>query len=167
MDILDEKGRIFGVVNVVDAFVVFLVVAAAGMSTAIMLGGDDASSSTPKSNATSGKMPTEKVPVIVTVRVQNVAPYVADAIEAGRVDSEAIIGVENVSTTAGMVVTQDENGTLHEVRHPRKRTVRMQVTLNATREENGYVFRGKELEVGRKLVLDLGNVSVSGRVERM
>lgn len=155
MGILDEKGRIFGVVNIIDAFVVFLVVAAAGMGAAILFGvGGETSVETTE-------------PVTVTVRAENVAPFVADAIEEGPVNSDDIVGIKNVSTSPAMVVTNTENGTLREVRHPRNRAVRMDVTVNATGSAGEYVFQNGELEIGRQIELDLGNLSVIGRVTGM
>jgi len=155
MSILDDKGRIFGVVNVVDAFVVFVVVAAAGMGTAILFGvGGDVDTETTE-------------PVTVTVQAENVAPYVADAIEEGPVKSNDVIAIENVSTGPAMVVTKTENGTLREVRHPRNQTVQMEVTVNATDSGDEFAFRNEEVEIPRQIELDLGNVSVRARITDM
>jgi len=41
MEILDEKGRLFGAVNVVDALVVLLVLAVVAAGAALVLGGND------------------------------------------------------------------------------------------------------------------------------
>ena len=43
MDVIDEKGRLFGVVNVVDALVVLVVLAMLIAGTALVMGGDDGS----------------------------------------------------------------------------------------------------------------------------
>ena len=153
MNLIDDKGRLFGTVNIIDALAVLLVLAVVAAGAAFVLGTDEQSTNQPTETTTT-----------VTFQIAHLQPYVADAIPDGPIDSDAIAAVENKSTQPTEVVVKDQNGTLHEQEHPRKKTVTLRLTLNTTTTENDVLFRDEPLEVGRQLTLDFGPVTVQGTV---
>ncbi|WP_435176501.1 DUF4330 domain-containing protein [Halorussus sp. AFM4] len=155
MDLIDDKGRLFGTVNIIDALAVLLVLAVAAAGTAFVLGADDTESAATQHQTT------------VTLRITDVQPYVADAIPEGPVDTDRIGAVTNKSVRPTEVVVADQNGTLHVRDHPQKRTVTLDVALNTTVENGEPTFAGEQLEVGRQLTLDFGRVTVTGNVTRV
>jgi hypothetical protein len=157
MNLIDDKGRLFGTVNIIDALAVLLVLAVVAAGTAFVLGTDDQLTNQTKNQ------PTETT-TTVTFQVTGIQPYVADAIPEGPIQTDAIASVENKSTQPTEVIVKDQNGTLHEQEHPRKKTVTLQVALNTTTTEDDVRFRDKPLEVGRQLTLDFGPVTVKGTV---
>jgi hypothetical protein len=52
MDLIDDRGRLFGRVNVVDALVVLFVLAIVAAGTALVLGGGDAAPASPSPTPT-------------------------------------------------------------------------------------------------------------------
>jgi len=153
MDLIDDKGRLFGTVNVIDALAVLLVLAVAAAGAAFVLGTDDRPTTADRQATTA-----------VTFEVTGVQPYVADAVPEGSVKSDAIVAVENKTVRPTEVVVRDENGELHERTHPRKKTVALRLTLNTTTTDEDVLFGDEPLEVGRDLSLDFGPVTVDGNV---
>ena len=156
MDLIDDTGRIFGTVNIIDALAVLLVCAVVAAGAAFVLGTDDQATNT-----------TNQTQTTVTFEATHLQPYVAAAIPEGAIDSDAIAAVANKSVRPTEVIVKDQNGTLHEQTHPRKQTVTLQVTLNTTATEDDVLFNGKPLEVGRQLTLDFGPVTVKGTVTKL
>lgn len=156
MDFIDDKGRLFGTINIIDALAVLLVLAVVAAGAAFVLGTDDQTD-----QATNQP---ENTTTTVTVEITGVQPYVADAIPEGPIESDSISTVQNKTVQSTEVVVQDENGTYHEQTHPRKKTVTLDVTLNTTTTEEDVLFNEKPLEVGRQLTLDFGPVTVKGTV---
>jgi hypothetical protein len=152
MEFIDDKGRLFGTVNIIDALAVLLILAVVAAGAAFVLGTNDQPTETNQQQTT------------VTFEITGVQPYVADAISEGPVESDSIAAVENKSTQPTEVVIKDQNGDLHEQEHPKKKTVTLQLTLNTTTTDEDTLFRDEPLEVGRELTLDLGPVTVEGNV---
>jgi len=153
MDLIDDKGRLFGTVNIIDALAVLLVLAVVAAGAAFVLGADDQPTTTDRQTTTA-----------VTFEVAGIQPYVADAVPEGPIDSESIAAVENKSVRSTEVVVRDESGELHERTHPQKKTVTLELTLNTTTTDEDVLFGGEPLEVGRQLTLDFGPVTVVGNV---
>jgi len=151
MNLIDDKGRFFGTVNIIDALAVLLILAVVGSGAAFVLGTDE--------------QPTnQSEDTTVTFEVTGVQPYVADAIPEGSIESESITAVKNKSVRPTEVVVEDQNGGLHERTHPQEKTVALQVTLNTTTTDEDVLFQNEPLEVGRELTLDFGPVTVKGTV---
>jgi hypothetical protein len=157
MDLIDDKGRLFGTVNIIDALAVLLLLAVVAAGAAFVLGADDQQTN----QATNQPQNTTTT---VTFQVGHLQPYVADAIPEGPIQTDAVASVENKSIQPTQVIVEDQNGTLHEQTHPRQKTVTLHVTLNTTTTEEDVLFNGEPLEVGRQLTLDFGPVTVQGTV---
>ena len=155
MDPIDDKGRLFGTVNIIDALAVLLVLAVVAAGAAFVLGADNTDQTAPND---------QQAQTTVTVQISGVQPYVADAIPEGPIQTDRIAAVENKSVRPTEVIVTDQNGTLHERQHPRKQTVTLAVSLNTTTTANDTLFADEPLEVGRELTLDFGPVTVEGTV---
>jgi hypothetical protein len=150
MELVDREGRLFGVLNVVDAVAVLLVLAVVAAGTAFVLK-DGTSGATEHRTA-------------VTVEVTDVQPYVAEAVPDAPVETDGGALVEAVSVRPATVVVTDQRGDLHERAHPRRKTVTLRVVLTTTETDGETTYEGAPLEVGRELGFDLGPVTVEGRV---
>lgn len=62
------------------------------------------------------------------------------------------------------VVVKADDGTIHRRDHPLLWTVRLAVDMAVRRTDEGLVFHGRRLAVGRNVVLDFGEITVKGRV---
>jgi hypothetical protein len=153
MNLIDDKGRLFGTVNIIDALAVCLVLAVVAAGAAFVLGTDDQPTETNQETKTT-----------VTVEITGVQPYVTDAIPDGPVQTERIVAVENKTVQPTQVIVEDQNGDLHERTHPKKKTVTLQLTLNTTTTDDDIIFNDEPLEVGRELTLDFGPATVQGTV---
>jgi len=154
MDLIDDKGRLFGTVNIIDALAVLLILAVAAAGAAFVLGADNTDQTAPDNQQTT----------TVTLEITGVQPYAADAIPEGSINTDRIATVEDKSVRPTEVIVTDQNGTFHEHQHPRKQTVTLAVSLNTTTTEDDTLFADKPLEVGRQLTLDFGPVTVKGTV---
>jgi hypothetical protein len=148
MSLIDDKGRLFGKLNVIDAFVLLLVLAVVGLGGTFALGGG--------SDTASDRTATVKIQMI------EVQPYVVDAIPTGPVDSGGVVAVPNKSVGPAIVTVSTANGTLRQREHPRKRTVELTVELNVTATKEDLQFDGQPVEIGQRITLDLGPVTVEG-----
>jgi len=76
MAVIDDEGRLFGVVNVIDLLVVLVVVAVVAAGVALLLGGDDSQPTAPGTNgtnATNGSEPTRYATLSVTRGIANLS----------------------------------------------------------------------------------------------
>lgn len=161
MKLIDDRGNLFGAVNVIDALVVLLVVAVAVAGVALLTGGE---TQNPEQTQEQPDPSPELSSTAATVEVVGVQPYVADALAIGPVETDGIVAIENKSVAPTTVVTEDESGELSEREHPQKRTVTLQVTLETTAQGNETVYGEKPLEIGRTATFDFGDVTVEGTV---
>jgi len=134
MPIIDEEGRLFGTLNIIDALVVLFVLAVAVAGVALVTGG-----------GSSDETPTRTV----VVDVGQQPDYVVDAIEEGSVGTSEVVAVENKTVIPG-----EGNDRL-------RLTVTLAVTENA---DGLPSFAEERLYVGRQVQLDLRTTIVSGTV---
>lgn len=165
MDIIDDKGRLLGTINIIDALVVLLVLAVAAAGAAFVLGtNDQPSDSNPRVQGNQSTNTTTVTNTTVTLQVTGVQPYIADAIPEGFIGTNRIVAVKNKSIRPTEVIIKDQNGTLHERTHPRKQTVTIRVRLRTTVKNGEPRFSGKPLEVGRQVTVDFGHVTTMGTI---
>ena len=144
MPIIDEDGRILGRVNAVDALTVILL-------AAVLLGGISVVTASPNNQANED---------LTTVRVQTVvAPYVADAIDAGPVPMDSVRSVSNVTITDRSVQVMVAN------RSTNHHMVAMTVRLDTTVQSDGLLYyENQRLYIGVDLKLDLGETIIDAVV---
>ena len=144
MPIIDEDGRFLGRVNVVDALSVLLV-------AAVLLGGISVVTATPDNQGDNE---------LTKVQVQTVvAPYVADAIDAGPVPMDSVRTVSNVTVADRAVqVTVSNRTATHYL-------VTMTVKLDTTTKSDGLLyFENERLYIGQEFRLDLGETIIDAIV---
>jgi hypothetical protein len=146
--ILDEKGRLFGTINVVDVLVVLVVLAVVAAGVALVFGGDSSDSRT----------------TTMDVRAENVQPYVANAIPIGDVSEGNVERVLNASATPKQILAITADGELVIRDHPRLKTVETTVEVPVSDDGNGVQFQGQRLKIGQRVTLDFGLVELTGNV---
>jgi len=139
MDVIDDEGNLFGVVNVVDALVVLLVLAVVAAGAALVLGGNDEPQPEPEIR-------------YATMDLGTQPSYVADLIESG--DFVEYGGNEDLTVTE-VYVTDEGNG---------KRMVARVKLKSPSDEEKGFTFDGKPPRVGRELTISTDEYNASGRI---
>jgi hypothetical protein len=155
MEVIDEKGRVFGVVNVVDLLVVVFLLAVVAAGAALVMGGGGAK----------GAATNQTESVTLTVQATDVQPYVAQAVpESGTVDPGNVTSVENKMVRPATIITENNSGGALARDHPRLKTVELDVIVMADRRNGTPYFDGRRLYVGSEIRLDFGNVVLSGDV---
>ena len=166
VDLIDENGRLFGLVNIIDLLVVLLVVAMVVAGFALVSG------SGPDSDAED----VQRTTTVVTFESQTVEPYVAESIQNGSVGGSEVVAVRSKTVESATVVVPDQNGQLHVRQNPRLKDVTLRLELNTTQTPEGFVFsserrtdRGylvqkRALRIGQRLRLDIGDVTVKGNI---
>lgn len=152
MKVIDENGRVFGIINVVDLLVVLLLLAVLSVGAALVIGGDAGDDQQTES-------------VTFTVEATDIQPYVADALPSpGELDDGNVTRIENASVEPATVLTTNASGAVLTREHPRLKTVTLTVTVDAQRIDGTYHVGNQGLKVGHSVRLDLGTVSLRGRV---
>jgi hypothetical protein len=151
VEIIDEEGYFLGFINIIDLLVLLLVLAVIVAGSALVFGG-------------TGQQ-TESA--TIEIRVENVQPYVADAIpDSGPINNGNVTSLENKSVTPATVYVPDQNGELQEQSHPRLKTVELEVTVPVTDTGDELQFDHQSLSVGNRIAIDLGTVELRGNVTR-
>ncbi|WP_136715882.1 DUF4330 family protein [Halorientalis salina] len=163
--LIDEDGRLFGLVNIVDLLVVLVVVAMVAAGWALVAGGAE-----PQTNET------ENTTTVVTIEAQQLEPYVAEAVPNGSVGGQEVVAVHSKTVEPTTVFVPDRNGQLRVREHPRLKTATLRVELNTTRTAHGLNFTGERkttrgfveqdrpLRIGQRLRLDIGDTTLAGNV---
>lgn len=155
MEIIDEEGNLFGVINVVDALAALLVLAVVVAGVALMVPSDER----PEAS--------ESVTVTATVKLADVSPEFADDIETGlteRQNGDVTARVVEKEEVPAVVVVTSDDGHIYAREHPRNKDIYLGVELRATNADEGLRFHDAPLQVGREVTLDLGIITVSGRI---
>jgi hypothetical protein len=154
MEGIDENGRVFGVVNVIDLLVVLLVLAVVAAGVALVLGSGDG-----------GGDDTQSETATITIRADSVQPYVADAVPpVGDLEGGNVTGIENKTVEPATIVTTNSTGDVLVREHPRLKTVTVTVTVNVSRTEGTLVYDQQRLKIGNSVSLDLNTVDLRGNV---
>jgi hypothetical protein len=158
---IDENGRLFGAVNVIDAVGVVLIIALIISAGAVFIstsstGGGAASSENEVKNATQTTTPTvTRTTIAVRFQLLNDAPYIVNGIDRGPVPSnENIVAVLGTSRTTP-VETGINNTTSN---------ASLRLRLNVTEQQSHVQFEDERLYIGQQFRLDLGNVVVDAIV---
>ncbi|MFC6732713.1 MULTISPECIES: DUF4330 family protein [unclassified Haladaptatus] len=154
MPILDDDGRLFGVVNIIDALVVLLVLAVVAAGAALVLGPDEPASPASNNNTTTTPAANETMTENMTIvyRLENVPRYMIDPIEEGPVPaSPSLVTVEEVA------ILESDNDTV---------TAELTVETTVTRENELTYYNGNRIYVGKTVTLDFGDVVVKPTVVR-
>ncbi|WP_436935217.1 DUF4330 domain-containing protein [Halovenus marina] len=142
MPVIDDKGRLFGKINIIDALAILFVLAVIVAGVALVTGGDNSTS----------KTSTQTVVFDIGQQPQ----YIIDAIEEGSVEKEAIVAVKNKTVIPAKRTDIPLNCTDQ---------VRLTVALTVSETADGLpMFKGERLYIGRQVRLDLWTTIVNGTV---
>lgn len=161
MKAIDENGRLFGVVNVIDAVGVVLIIALIISAGAVFIsmsstGGGAPSPANESGNATETTTPTvDRTMSVVRFQLINDAPYVVNGIDRGPVpNNENIVAVLGASQTTP-VETGINNTTS---------SASLRLRVSVTEQEGTVQFKDERLYIGKQFRLDLSNVVVDAVV---
>lgn len=132
--VIDEKGRLFGYVNIIDLLALLLVIAFIVAGAAFVTG--DGGSAEPA---------TTQQQVTFTAEV---SPEVAAAMENRPVTSESVVSIDMLQTDERRVWSNGEFETVV--------SLQFTATLVVTPTDNGLRFEGDRLLIGEQYRLDLG-----------
>ncbi|MGN8218728.1 DUF4330 family protein [Halococcus morrhuae DSM 1307] len=161
MKVIDDKGRLFGIVNVIDAVGIVLIIALIVSAGAVVIATsstDDGSqnSANESGNATENTAPMmNQTTSMVRFQLIDDAPYVVNGIDKGPVPSnEDIVSVLGSSQTTP-VPTGTNNTTSN---------ASLRLRVNVTTQQGTAHFKDERLYIGSQFRLDLGNVVVDAIV---
>ncbi|GAA0471478.1 DUF4330 domain-containing protein [Halococcus dombrowskii] len=161
MKVIDDNGRLFGVVNAIDAVGIVLVIALIISVGAIFIAPSSTSGGVQKSANGSGNASETKTPMmnrttsVVRFQLTNDAPYIVDGIDKGAVpNNEHIVSVLDSSRTTP-VSTGTNNTTSN---------ASLRLRVNVTIEDSDVQFQDERLYIGNEFRLDLGDVVVDAVV---
>lgn len=141
MELIDERGRLFGAVNVIDALVVLLVLAVVVAGVALVMGGDE-SSPTPDADGTTRA---------VTMTAGPVSPTVASLVDSG---DRLELGGNATVTDVYRTPARNDPGVLV--------TVRIQATGDLT--DGTFIVDGQPLRAGQSLTATSADYEFQGTV---
>lgn len=111
--------------------------------------------------------PGDQTNLTVQVAWHDVAPALAGSVTAGtteRLRDDTTARVVDSRVAPETVFVRAENGTIHSRDHPRLKNVTLTVDLTARRLDEGLLFHGRRLQLGRTVVFDFGAITVKGRL---
>jgi len=156
---IDENGRLFGTVNVIDAvgiaFLIALLVSAGAVFVSISStdGGAETAPKNESVNATTTEAPSaNQTPMVVRFQLLDDASYIVEAIDEGPVP-----GNENITAVVGTSRT-----TPVETGPNTTSNASLRLQLDVTEQRSRVQFEGERLYVGKEVRLDLGGVIVNG-----
>lgn len=173
--IIDNRGNLFGLVNIIDALVVLLLVAVVTAGVALVsesalapLGTVGLGVLTITGLVTYDTEVTEEEnqdtqSQHIQLQISNIEPPVAAAINVRDTTIDGELIVTDKRTEPASVVVDREDGTLVEQTHPRNRTVTLVASIQSDQQDTDS-FRGDRLYVGRELQLDLDNVRIESTI---
>jgi len=155
---LDEKGRVFGKISVVDLIIVLALILAVAWFAYAKFGRD-----------LGQEIAAREVPVRYTIVVSGLRPTTADALKKGGPVSEFKTGAR-IGTISDVKVEQGDIWTMHDdgrwLRTKTDDRVDVYVTVEATAREgeNVVTVNGVEVRVGTSLGVTTKWVAVNGNI---
>ena len=77
---------------------------------------------------------------------------------------EAVAEVADVDVRPATVVLESEDGNIYEREHPVNKTVTMTAELRVRELDTGVRFKGRTIQEGNTVVLDLGTTTIRAEV---
>lgn len=160
MKIIDEKGKLFGFINVVDLVVLIIVIAlAAGIIVRL---------TSAKLNANGGNPLSEKKDIYVTLYAGTVVPEVADSLHEGDklVANNAYTDAEIVSVKVepAAFVGTNSDGIAVESKHPIWKDVTVVVKDKVNPSSVILKVGGQEARVGYSYILKTQTVEANSKI---
>jgi hypothetical protein len=111
--------------------------------------------------------PGETTDRTVTLQMENVPPDRADSVTAGQTETNAgqtVAEVLNVQVEPAVVTLTSEDGNIYEREHPVNKDVTITAELRVRDTESGVRFKGRTLQEGNQVTLDLGTTTIRATV---
>lgn len=140
MQIIDEQGNLFGVINVIDALVVLMVVAVGVAGVALVFG--DIAEPEPELDATGVTLDLGVIPEFIVAEINEGDRYSPN---------------DNSNLTITDVHLTPSGGGLRVI-------IQAEVEGEVREEGGGIDYRGAPLRLGRSLVINTNRYEVSGRI---
>lgn len=155
MVLIDDQGRLFGLVNVIDALVVLAVAAVVVGGIAFVFSPDAASTPEPDP---------EDVTLKAVLDLGTKPGYVAEALQSG--DSFSPDGSSAITVTDVYVAPERERALGDVYVAPDRDRVRvlLGVRLRGVESDHGVTYDGSPIRVGREIVVQTDDYRVSGRL---
>jgi len=147
MRLVDDKGRLFGKINVIDLFVIVVILSFAS----VLYFGYKITAKAPHREAKIA----ENVPVEVQVTFIDVIPELASIMKVGDDDADSSgktsyrllkifeVAPYQMNITAGDKIVAADN--------PARKQVRAKIELSCNRESDGLYYKGQLIKIGRPL----------------
>jgi len=106
----------------------------------------------------------------VTLEMANVPPERADSVTAGLTETNAgqtFARVTNVNVTPAVITLTSESGDIFEREHPVNKDVTLTVELSIRESETGVRFKGRTIQEGNQVTLDLGVTTITATVTEL
>ena len=103
----------------------------------------------------------------LTLRMENVPPERADSVEQGLTETnggQTVAEVLDVQVQPAVVTLTSESGEIFEREHPVNKDVTLTVELQVREQASGIRFKGRILQEGNEVVLDLGTTTIRATV---
>jgi len=161
LKIIDEKGRLFGKINIIDFFVILVLIS---FTTVLYYG----------YKITFDKRETVKDSWIgVTVKFLNVMPELANALKVG--DDEhgpsgytigKITEIIDIYSSESIILTDMPTITraAHLVEHPYKKTVLLKLEVLQTGRNGALYYKDTPIKIGNKIVFSTKYYNIDGRI---
>jgi hypothetical protein len=153
VNLLDEEGNLFGVVNVIDALVVLFVLAIVVAGAALVFGGGGS----PDGGGSDGSSETPAVRY-ATIDLGTQPWYVAERIDEGDVDTPAESG--NVTVT-DVYASPSSDGDTHLYARVAVGGI---TTPDPERDEPTFRHEGNRIRIGQEFSIETPDYAVTGRL---
>lgn len=155
---LDEKGRVFGKINIVDLLIVLVLIAAAAWFAYAKFGRD-----------LQEEIAAREVPVRYTIIVRTILPTTADALKKGgqvyEFKTGAAIGtIKEVKTEASDVWTLQEDGRWLVAKYEGRLDAYVTIEATARDGERAVTVNGVEARVGTSIGIATKWAQVNGNI---
>jgi len=116
------------------------------------------------------EQPGERTQRTVTLQMENVAPERADSVAEGLTETNAgqtIARVLDVQVEPAVITLTSESGDIFEREHPVNKDVTLTVELQVREQASGVQFKGRILQEGDEVILDLGTTTIRASVSEL
>lgn len=172
-ELIDDRGRLFGRLNIVDALVILLSIAVVTAGLAVVsdspvlplvaiIGGLLLTAGAALYGSDSTPQNTSETTWQFTVEATDLHPAVADTISSGDTTQDGLLTVVAVHDDPTAVVVQTGDGELRSCDHPHRRTVTITVRWDSQLE--AATFRGERLYIGRSIALVFERTQLEGTI---
>jgi len=113
------------------------------------------------------QQPGEPTTRTVTLEMANVSPERAASVTAGLTETNAgqtVARITNVNVTPAVITLTSESGEIFEREHPVNKDVTLTVELHVRERVSGVRFKGRTLQEGNRITLDLGVTTIAATV---